>query len=449
MEPIKVLNSPMGYGKSSSMIQHMNNNYTGVRYLVVVTLKTEQDRYIKHCPKLNFKKPGNFDTTKSEDIRRLIATGENIVTTHALFALFDIITINMIKLFGYCLVMDEVEEIVKPLAVSKDIVTQLLSLGLQVDPKTGKASWDDTILKQSELKRREIDKQLSEDSLKCEEGYEELENNYSEPTKPITTQIIEEAKKGTIYYLNGCFVVWLMPIEAFQCFKDIFILTYLFQYSNQCMYFKSANIPYKCYSVEHKSNKYNIVDYTTVYDAEFRQKTKKLLNIIQDQSGSTANKFGNTNSLSKSWYTIASPKKKETLKKHLFSFFKNRTKSTVSDAMYTTYKDFIDQVQSNRYKNCFVPFNCKATNDYSDRHNLAYIVNVYYHPAILNFFYKQGVIVNQDMWATSELLQWIYRSAIRKGEEVTLYLPSKRMRKLLNDWLEGEDIYQEESYRTK
>lgn len=34
------------------------------------------------------------------------------------------------------------------------------------------------------------------------------------------------------------------------------------------------------------------------------------------------------------------------------------------------------------------------------------------------------------------MIQWIWRSAIRNGEEISLYLPSKRMRDLLTEWIE-------------
>ena len=48
-----------------------------------------------------------------------------------------------------------------------------------------------------------------------------------------------------------------------------------------------------------------------------------------------------------------------------------------------------------------------------------------------------------DMWALQEMLQFIFRSRLRGNEnvktledrEINLYIPSKRMRNLLEDWL--------------
>jgi len=45
------------------------------------------------------------------------------------------------------------------------------------------------------------------------------------------------------------------------------------------------------------------------------------------------------------------------------------------------------------------------------------------------------VDVREDEAALSTMVQWIWRSAIRDGEEVWIYIPSKRMRSLLIAWI--------------
>ena len=47
----------------------------------------------------------------------------------------------------------------------------------------------------------------------------------------------------------------------------------------------------------------------------------------------------------------------------------------------------------------------------------------------------KGVSVDEDTWALSELIQWIFRSAIRENNEINVYIPSERMRNLLIEWL--------------
>lgn len=54
------------------------------------------------------------------------------------------------------------------------------------------------------------------------------------------------------------------------------------------------------------------------------------------------------------------------------------------------------------------------------------------------FFQQRGIQVDEDMLALSDLLQWIFRSRIREGEPIEIHIPSKRMRALFKQWLEGE-----------
>ena len=104
--------------------------------------------------------------------------------------------------------------------------------------------------------------------------------------------------------------------------------------------------------------------------------------------------------------------------------------------MWSTFKDFRTRLRGKGYSNEFVSCNCRSTNEYIDKYNLAYCVNIYLHPAIQQYFSNKGITVKQDLYALSEMIQWIWRSRIRKGESINIYVPSKRMRKLLNDWLD-------------
>ena len=58
------------------------------------------------------------------------------------------------------------------------------------------------------------------------------------------------------------------------------------------------------------------------------------------------------------------------------------------------------------------------------------------NPYVKKFFETNDVPVNEDGFATSEMLQFIWRSAIREGNEIWLYIPSIRMRTLLYKWID-------------
>ena len=84
----------------------------------------------------------------------------------------------------------------------------------------------------------------------------------------------------------------------------------------------------------------------------------------------------------------------------------------------------------------FVSLNIRATNQYSDRIAIAYAANRYLNPLIKNYFSNNGIKVNDNRYALSELIQFIFRSAVRNNKEILIYIPSKRMRKLLQEWID-------------
>ena len=64
-----------------------------------------------------------------------------------------------------------------------------------------------------------------------------------------------------------------------------------------------------------------------------------------------------------------------------------------------------------------------------------YGVNLFLNPILKKYFKQQGIKTNDDNWALSMLIQFVCRSAVRKGEKVRVYIPSKRMRKLFLDYI--------------
>ena len=105
--------------------------------------------------------------------------------------------------------------------------------------------------------------------------------------------------------------------------------------------------------------------------------------------------------------------------------------------MWSCVEDLQSDLTPKGFKKAFVACNLRATNEYKDKVHLAYLRNIYSQPPVNQYFHAKGVRVDQDRYALSELLQWIFRSAIRDEKDVHLYLPSKRMRTLLHEWSGG------------
>jgi hypothetical protein len=141
--------------------------------------------------------------------------------------------------------------------------------------------------------------------------------------------------------------------------------------------------------------------------------------------------------LSKSWYERNKKNVSiKILKNNMLNFFKNIRGGKSSDNIWTTFKDYHSCLIGKGYTKGFLPLNSRATNEYRDRTSVAYPVNRYLNPFVKNFFTTNNIEVDEDGYALSEMLQFIWRSAIRQGKEIWVYIPSVRMRNLLKKWIE-------------
>jgi hypothetical protein len=215
-------------------------------------------------------------------------------------------------------------------------------------------------------------------------------------------------------------------------YYDYYNLKYHYLYTE-------GNHPDNFHFVEEKQN------YVSRYDY------RKLITIYNDEK---LNMIGDLDySLSKGWYER---NKNNVLIKQLrnnaLNFFNNKPtvlngdtweKSKSDNNLWTTFKDYKTLVSGKGYAKGYLPSNMRSTNEYRNRSTIAYLVNKYFNPLIKNFFEKNGISVYEDDYALSEMLQWIWRSAIRDGKHITVYIPSKRMRNLLSKWI-SEQNYESE-----
>jgi hypothetical protein len=151
-------------------------------------------------------------------------------------------------------------------------------------------------------------------------------------------------------------------------------------------------------------------------------------------------------SLSHTWYTKARSVGNilPQLQKNISNVFKNIFHATSKECLWTSFKNFKDDLSGKGYASAFTVYNLRASNKYASRKYLAYCVNNFPRPLESKYFHSRGIEIDADMYALSILVQWIFRSAIRNNEEVWIYIPSERMRYILKQWLEnlanGEDL---------
>lgn len=397
-----VVDAHCGKGKTSWAIQYINE-HPEKRFLFITPFLEEVKRIKRDCPEMDFKAPDSEFKSKSSHLKDLLESEKNIVSTHSLFTRVDLETRELLRMGKYTLILDEVMDIVHQECVSFDDTQMLQNEGLLViNPDNGKVS-------------------VTESAKTYTGAFREL---------------IEKAKSGRLVCFNNTFLLWQFPPEVFEELEEIFVLTYLFKGQIQRCYFDYHEIPYRMQGVTgSREEGYELAFYDAVNeDLELREWLKENLHIYEGKLNDIGDK-----GLSYSWYNRHGNNKRvlSKVKNAVYNYFNNVLNGKAVDCMWTTYKNVQETLKGKGYTKGFVAHNARATNDYAHKTNLAYLVNRFLPPGLVHYFKSREVAINEELFAVSELIQWVFRSAVRNQEPIHLYLPSKRMRRLLNNWIDG------------
>jgi hypothetical protein len=228
---------------------------------------------------------------------------------------------------------------------------------------------------------------------------------------------------------------WALPPDLLTSFKDVFILTYLFSGQSLHHFMEIYNIPYEYIGIEKtEDGRYRFGDYPG-YTPEYACKLKDMLHILdKDRLNDVGDDYY---ALSMNWFKRGGDGV-EQLRRNVSNCFNNIWRDIPADKrLWGSYNGEFAKIRGKGYTKAFLTFNAKATNAYKDRECLVYIANLFMNVNEKKFYQMHGIEVDEDAYALSVMVQWIWRSAIREGKEVYLYIPSRRMRTLLINWIES------------
>lgn len=404
---IHVVDQMMGRGKTSAAINHIID-HPDDKFIYITPYLNEVDRVMKQC---QFSQPVKYadKAPKILDFKALLNRGKNIVTTHALFSYFDDEICDLCYAQGYTLIMDEVHDVVEPYNIKRADLDTMIDKYVDI-LDNGTLKWRDESV---ETFKYENEKRLC--MLGC-----------------------------LAVYSNNA-MVWMFPVKVFEAFREAYILTYMFGAQIQKYYYDFYGLKYDYLYVRGDSlSSYCFCD--EPQGAPYKYDYSSLINIVEDAK---LNMIGDAEgALSKTWYIRNEGNALiKQLKKNLINFFNNKrvlwdeglqlfVQSSSGSNLWTTFSDFRKALSGKGYTKGFIPSNMRASNEYRDRTVVAYTINKYFNPIIKNFFLTNGIEVDEDGYAISEMLQFIWRSGIRDGKRISLYIPSARMRALLIQWIE-------------
>ena len=401
---VNIVDAIMGAGKTQSVMNYINQSDDDEKFLVITPFLDEISRYRSYCHGKNFKTPmylkNNGKSSKLNDLKRLIDKGDNIISTHALFQKFDNELIDLCRAKNYTLVMDEVANVIEEYDLSKQDFEILKQTYVDINPETKQLIW--------------------------KEEYSDYKGKFDNEKRLC--------ELGSLVCYGDNLMVWLFPIETFNAFRNIYILTYYFEMQMQKYYYDYYGVQYTYWSVSGSSlEEYHLVPYNknityNSYDYS------KLIHVCENEK---LNMIGDRESdLSYSWYNRnKNNASMKVLKKNIYNYFRNIRDNKAEDNIWTTFKDYKELLKGKGYTKGFLPCNARATNEYRNRTNVVYPINKYLNPFVKNFFTINQISVDENGFALSEMLQFIWRSAIRNGNEIWVYIPSIRMRTLLQQWI--------------
>lgn len=401
---IQVCDAIMGTGKSSAAITYMNE-HENERFIYITPYLDEAKRIKNGCPSKQFVEPSDklekYNFKKSKHTAALIKEGRNITTTHQAFKSYSKEMLEDIRRQGYRLIIDENVDVLEKYDCSKDDIQLLIDSGYIKD---------------------------------VEGTYKLIRTDYSGIVFKEFFEFI--GNKELMHYEDGHgthLFYWVLSAELMTSFKDIIILTYLFEGQSLHHFLEMYNLEYEYIGIQKSEDgSFRFCEYPG-YAPEYTYRIKDMIHILDKEK---LNSIGDDmTALSMGWYD-KNEEKVEQLKKNIFNCIYNIwEESDTDERLWGCYKSYEHKISGKGYKKAFLTFNTKATNAFKNRKYLMYIVNIYMNVTDKLFYQSRGIKVNEDMYALSIMVQWIWRSAIREGEEIYLYIPSKRMRSLLINWM--------------
>lgn len=404
---IHIVDSVMGTGKTQACIAFMRQQ-PGQKYMYVAPYLDECGRIQASAPELDFQQPQE-NKTKSADLLRLLSEGKNITTTHELFSLVKDSEVEYIKKFKYILFLDEELSCIENLSIeSADLDFLMKNNFVQVEQNTKEVRWTNPDSKKSKLI-----------------------GHYK-----------EDIQRKPHYLVKDNVLMWLFPINVLKAFQSVHVLTFMFSSSIMAGYLINNDVSFDFCHIE---NGYFADGYQRVTPEE-KARFRELIEIYEGPFND--NWHGKTKKeerflMSQNWFSNKGNSSRiKKLRNNAYNFVRNKCKVHKEDVLWTSYKDYADALTSDKLtyqsrKSNWLAWNTKATNQYADRTVLVYLLNVFPNPLFKNYLENDNFQFNEDDYALSALLQWVWRSAIRNGKKVTIYIPAPRMRQLLKDWLNG------------
>lgn len=425
-EMVEVCSYPMGSHKTNKIIEWMSNNKDEKFLYVIPNLSELQDDEVNSSRILSI----GFETptvskefpTKSLDLINKLENVKSVAVTHALYKMLDKRHLDLIKKNNMILVIDEEVNLIDTYnsASTADLVQLLNDEKVKISEKDGLVMWIAS------------DKQTA--------PYTDVKHKHHNFYKHIVNEYIYTTRctiKDGVY--TNAFMTSQLTRGLIDCAKRVIVITYLFNGSILQSFLKLKGFKFKKFTdvrinpqpIQELTKRINLLPYdhkmkslklsSSWYETASADDIKKVTNFIRR----TADKEGIEADLV--MWTCASKRVRSQYKP---SRSGSKIKHFVAPVGYT--------VDSNGDP-LWLASNLRATNKYSYKKLAIHCYDRYPHVAVASYLEDYGCKVDKDVFAVSELLQWVFRANCRLIDgKITLAIASNRMYNLYCKWANGE-----------
>ena len=414
MTKVKVVDAICGSGKSTQIMKEMDENKEK-RWIFVSPYLTEvgdggrlSGRIRDTLPDMDFQSPSE-SKGKRTHLKELLSVGSNISITHTLLTMLDKECLHLIKHNNYNLVIDETLDVISVYkGIHRDDIRGLVG-SYVFKEDTGRLRWN----------------------------YEVYGDDYSGCFREIKDMCDLES----LYLHRDTVLVNKLSASVIKAASSVTILTYMFEGSFMCAWMTMNGVEYEYTPLETKFSPTDIKN--SVRDnLEILSTPRSILKNNFDSRGLHLN-----TAYSSTWYKNNTDKLDD-IKKGCQSFLTILRKEGIKyNVFWTTFSKYQGILSGASYTrgtvvsedgeklHPFVAKNKRASNEHADCNVCMYLVNVYAHGDISAYIEGQGFELDNEALAISEMVQFIFRGSIRKGEKMYLMVASERMKKLLEEWL--------------
>lgn len=377
---------------------------------------------------VGFKMPIYNDGSKTNNLRELLKDCSNVIATHSLYTQWDESIADLIRNGQYKVIVDEEIECFKSFdfKLGQQEARALIEENYITVDEEHKVHWNQN-------------KDERDGTFTGNKSYNKLRKYALDGDLFIYGNLLKDSKP---------FIAWSVPKSFYCCAKSYKIMTYRFQASLLAAYFKHHNIPF---DFEPRATT-SIKD-----DKELKRQARELIEVVKTPASLIGRGTMYCHSHLEQMEKGEMDKKKKALAETLtrtykvdpsdlllthsqqFAYYSDKTKTDAEGHYLKNNRKDKKILTPTKYKDCHVAFSCKGTNDFSDRHFVAYLHNVYPNSAIDRYLKDKNIPFDEEEYALSVMLQFIWRSAIRKGEAIKLMIPSLRMHRLFTEWLGKEE----------